>query len=47
MRWALSMAAKLEVENVIIETDSKIFHDAIYELILLSPWGIASILVDT
>jgi len=47
VRWALSMAAKLEVENVIIETDSKIFHDAIYELILLPPWRIASFLADT
>ena len=46
VRWVLSLATKLEVENVIIETDSKICHDAIHELILPSPWRIASILVD-
>ena len=46
MRWALSLAAKLEAKNVIIETDSKICHDAILELILPPPWRIASILAD-
>ena len=34
VRWAISLAAKLEADNVIIETDSKICHDAIHELIL-------------
>ena len=34
VRWALSLATKLEAENVIIETDSKICHDAIHEQIL-------------
>ena len=34
MRWAISLATKLEADNVIIETDSKICHDAIHELIL-------------
>jgi len=29
VRWALSLATKLKAENVIIETDSKICHDAI------------------
>ena len=46
VRWAISLAAKLEANNVIIETDSKICHDAIHELILPPPWRIASILVD-
>ena len=46
MRWAISLVAKLEAENVIIETDSKICHDAIHELILSPPWRIASILAD-
>ncbi|KAK9987874.1 hypothetical protein SO802_028113 [Lithocarpus litseifolius] len=46
VRWAISLAAKLEAENVIIETDSKICHDAIHELILPPPWRIASILMD-
>ena len=45
VRWALSMATKLEAENV-IEIDSKIFHDTIHELILPPPWRIASILAD-
>ena len=40
------MAIKLEAENVIIETDSKICHDAIHKLILPLPWTIASILAD-
>ena len=34
IRWALSSAVELEFENVIIEKDSKICHDAIHELIL-------------
>ena len=42
MRWAIYLAA----ENVIIETDSKIYHDAIHELILPPPQRIASILAD-
>ena len=46
IRWALSLAAKLEAENVIIETDSKICRDVIHELILPLPWRIASILAD-
>ena len=46
IRWVLSLAAKLEAENVIIETDSKSCHDAIHELILPPPWRIASILAD-
>ena len=36
----------MEAKNVIIETDSKICHDAIHELILSLPWRIASILAD-
>ena len=46
VRWAISLATKLEADNVIIETDSKICHDAIHELILPPPWRIASILAD-
>ena len=46
VRWTLSLATKLEVDNVIIETDSKIYYDAIHELILPLPWRIASILAD-
>ena len=46
MRWAIYLAAKLEAENVIIETDSKIYHDAIHELILPPHQRIASILAD-
>ena len=34
MRWAISLVAKLKAENVIIEIDPKICHDAIHELIL-------------
>ena len=34
MRWVLSLAAKLEAKNVIIEIDSKICHYAIRKLIL-------------
>ena len=36
----------MEAKNVIIETDSKICHNAIHELILPPPWRIASILAD-
>ena len=43
---ALSLAAKLETENVIIKPDSKICHDAIHELIFPQPWKIASILAN-
>ena len=46
VRWALSLVAKLETKNFRIEIDSKICHDAIHELILPSPWRIASILAD-
>ena len=46
MRWAISLAARLEADNVIIETDSKICHDSIHELILPPPWRIAPILAD-
>ena len=46
VRCAIFLAAKLEVKNVIIETDFKICHDAIHELILPPPWRIASILAD-
>ena len=46
IRWALSLAAKLETENFIIETDSKICHDAIHELILPPPWRMTSILAN-
>ena len=46
MRWTIFLATKLEVDNVIIETDSKICHDVIHELILPPPWRITSILTD-
>ena len=46
IRWALSLAAKLETENFIIETDSKICHDVIHELILPPPWRMTSILAN-
>ena len=46
VRWAISLAAKLEADNVIIKTNSKIYHDAIHELILPLSWRIASILAD-
>ena len=46
MRWAISLAARLEADNVIIEIDSKICHDSIHELILPPPWRIAPILAD-
>lgn len=46
VRLALSLAAKLEIENVIIKPDSKICHDAIHELIFPPPWKIASILAN-
>ena len=32
VRWALSLAVELESENIIIEKDFKICHDAIHEL---------------
>ena len=46
VRWTIFLATKLEVDNVIIEIDSKICHDTIHELILTPPWRIASILTD-
>ena len=46
VRWTIFLATKLEVDNVIIETDSKICHDVIHELILPPPWRITSILTD-
>ena len=46
IRWALSLAAKLETKNFIIETDSKICHDVIHELILPPPWRMTSILAN-
>ena len=46
VRWAITLVARLEADNVIIETDSKICHDSIHELILPPPWRIAPILAD-
>ena len=46
MRWAITLAARLEADNVIIETGSKICHDAIHELIVPPPWRVAPILAN-
>ena len=37
VRWAITLAARLEADSVIIETDSKFCHDSIHELMLPSP----------
>ena len=42
MKWALSLAAKLEVEGIYIETDSKICCDALINPSQASPWRIRS-----
>ena len=42
MKWALSLAAKLEVEGIYIETDTKICCDALINPSQTSPWRIRS-----
>ena len=42
VKWALLLAAKLEVEGIYIETDSKICCDALLNSSQSSPWRIKS-----
>ena len=42
VKWAFLLAAKLEVEGIYIETDSKICYDALLNSSQSSPWRIKS-----
>ena len=46
VKWALLLAAKLEVEGIYIETDSKICCDALINPSQASPWRIRSTVME-